>query len=259
MQPTTNALAHIEVLRKSQQQFEETSNRYQTNIDFREQANYAHQQIIKTQSYGDFSLLNADPHSIHEAFMLTAILGISLNPHRDYAYLTSRWNVGQGKLECKLEIGYRGYQYLAACAGVIKRADAMLIYSKDDFAYHGPRQEVQHRITSLSTSLEARGEMAGGYCMAELIDGSICTTVMSPEELTAIETEMLAAAGDGFSVWKGPFRDQMRIKTVIRRAWKQWEMLVESLGADSDLMKRVSNLSQQDESDADNADLPVTE
>ncbi len=62
-----------------------------------------------------------------------------------------------------------------------------------------------------------RGQLAGGYCQTELIDGSFKTTVMPPEEILAIEEQGKAM---GNEAWLSVHVDQMREKTLIKRHWK---------------------------------------
>ena len=211
---------------------------------YKEEAVYAHTQIMRTADKDKHSLMLATHESIMESLIMAANLRLSLNPRKNHAYLIPRWNGQLQALECHLDIGYRGYQYLAASAGAIKRADACLIHENDHFEYHGPRKDVVHTITNLSTAPEARGAMAGAYCVAELADGSLCTTVMSPEELQAVKAAALRLNGKGFTPWNGPFESQMYRKTMIRRSWKDWEMLVESVGGDKTFMQEVSNYAQ---------------
>lgn len=238
MSAPTQIPTFVNAIRAAEKLYQEQVSRSKLALVWREEAYFAHQQVERS-GQGDFSLMNCTPNSIAESIVQAAQFGLSLNPRKGYAYLVPRFNRKRRVVECHLEIGYRGYIKIAAQAGVIKRADANIIYSKDTFTYRGASERVTHVITSLSTDPTVRGQMAGGYCEAVLTDDTICTVTMSPEELLAIEQAALDNAY-GNTPWAGPFKDEMRKKTLIRRAWKTWESLVEAVGGNVELVNAVS-------------------
>lgn len=209
----------------------------------REQIRVNHNKMVERNAVHQ-GLTNVIDHTLLNCIELGISMGLSFNTQRDFLHLIPRWINGSG-LECTLMIGYRGYKKIAADAGLFSRIDTQLVYENDVFEFHGVDKPVVHRVTSLSE--KARGQLAGGYCVAKLKDSDTCiTTVMSPEELQAVKTTA-TRGGKGFSPWSGPFASQMYLKTVIRRAWKDWEYNIELLGLSSNVMSKVKSIHTEEE------------
>ncbi|MCE2571671.1 recombinase RecT [Motilimonas eburnea] len=188
------------------------------NLNFDNEYNFAYMQLNKQPA-----LAYAPVNTIFHAFMQAMELGLTLDPRKQQCYLTSVTNPqNPAQVKCQIEIGYRGYLLVATRAGVIVRADAAVVYAKDEFEYYGPYEKVKHVVKTLSTDPSARGAIDGGYVMAKTPSGSILTTTMSAQELFAAEEASIAMRGTQ-SLYMSAWADEMRKSALLRRAWKQWE------------------------------------
>lgn len=172
-------------------------------------------------------------------------LGLSFNPIRNFLHLIPRWSKGSMAIECTLMVGYRGYKKLAANSGVFGNIRTELVRQNDEFQIIDD-DKIHHVVHSLSDA--ERGDIKGGYCVAnfkEPIDGSTAIiTKMGIEDLTAIEA---SAKGTGYSPWVGPFKSQMYKKSIVRRAWSDWEYIIEESLGSSKLMNRMTALHEQED------------
>ena len=222
------------------------------NLDINRELHFVAEQVrlshnkMAERNAENMALSSVTPASLLNCIELGIEMGLSFNPQRDFVHLIPRFNKAVG-LEATLMIGYRGYKKIAADAGAFSRIDTQLVYENDVFEFNGVDKPVIHRVTTLSQ--EKRGALAGGYCMAKLknpgVDGEYIVTVMSPEELFAIEQQ--ASKNGGFSPWKGAFKSQMYLKSVIRRAWKDWEFIIEDLGLSNAVIQRVGEHHKREE------------
>lgn len=153
--------------------------------------------------------------SIVESFLKAAKLGLSLDPSEQFCFLRSQYDHSTGLYHTELGLGYKGVLRLAYRSGKVKQIVSNVFYNKDNFQFNGPNSKVTHSMTVLSTS--ARGNLAGGYCQTELVDGSFIVTVMPPEEILAIEEQGKSV---GNPAWLSAHVNQMREKTLILRHWK---------------------------------------
>lgn len=174
------------------------------------------------------SITSTPIYSIIETLLEIARTGLSICPAAQLAYLHVE-PISSTQLITKLGYQYRGFLALANRSGVIAFIHADIIYTKDEFSFNGQREKVTHRVKSLSPSL--RGEFGGGYCTSELIDGSIITTTMTPEEILAIEYEAKTYQS---SAWNGPFVDELRRKTLIRRHWKTLSRVLDAMNKNNE-------------------------
>lgn len=161
---------------------------------------------------GNLSLMemaSKNPDQLKRALLTGAGIGLTLDPARQYAYLTVR----RGKLI--YDIGYRGLIKLAVDEGLVRHVKAELVHQKDRFEYRGPRERPLHTSADFFGD---RGPIVGGYCEAVLPDGSIVIETMRESEFK--EIAKLNADSDA---WKRDFSSgEMRKKTLVKRAAKWW-------------------------------------
>jgi recombination protein RecT len=188
------------------------------SLDFNAEAVFAYQLLSKN----DFSMAIADknPMSLKLAMVNLAATGLTLNPAHGYAYLVPR----DGAI--KLDISYRGFIKIATDAGSILWAKAELVYEGDEFVYHGPAHEPEHRCDPFGK----RTVIRGAYCIDKTADGSILCDTMTLAELEHVRNcseawKRPAAKGGPSGPWKDWGEEMMR-KTVIKRARKTWPQSV---------------------------------
>lgn len=191
-------------------------------VDYHEERQHL-MDLINATSYEELSIAKSTPETIVSAFLDIAIFGLSICSKKQLAFIIPKFETIFGHY-CHFYIGYKGYLKLASRNPRIKITTSDLVYSKDAFTYNGSREYVTHRTKYLSTA--TRGEVMGGYCTTELTDGTVVTTVMSPEELFEIEA---ACRANPNSSWNSPFIDEYRKKTLIRRHWKTLTTLAQGV------------------------------
>ena len=122
-----------------------------------------------------------DQDSFKRAIIDVAAIGLSLNPTMGLAYLVPR------KKKVILDISYKGWLKLGTESQAIKWAKADVVRENDIYEYVGVNKEPIHRFNPFA-SLESRGEVVGGYCLAKTHDGEfILTQMMQLESLVNIQ------------------------------------------------------------------------
>jgi phage RecT family recombinase len=188
-------------------------------------------QILKNNGYLMRAAMES-PDSLQQAITNIAAIGLSLNPAEKLAYLIPR-NVkikgdkGQPDkwvTRVYLEPSYMGLIRLATDSGSIKWAQALIVYSNDEYTDNGPGEKPEHKFKAFD-KLEKRGDFVGVYCVAKTMDGDYLTTSMTAEEIIGIRDR-----SEGWKAWikdkrtcpwVTDFNEQAK-KTVIRRAFKTW-------------------------------------
>lgn len=174
-------------------------------LDFKQECMFARQQVTKNNFTQGVATQN--PVSLKSAICNVAAIGVSLNPALAHAYLVPR----DGGI-C-LDISYRGLVKLATDSGAILWAKTELVYENDTFAWNGPNSAPDHNADVFGD----RGELKGGYCLAKLPDSSVMVEIMTIVEMDQIQATSKAANGP----WK-TWPDEMRKKSVTKRASKSW-------------------------------------
>lgn len=163
-------------------------------------------------------LAECDPESLADVLLQAAGVGLSLNPALGHLYPIPYRE--DGVKRAQVTIGYRGLIAMAAAADTIKFIQGNLVREKDPvfrvFTTTGGRQ-IEHE-----EARGPRGDVTHAYCLAHFTNGGHHVEVMTAAELEACERAATARNAKGGAVWRGPFRSQMEIKSVIRRAWKFW-------------------------------------
>jgi recombination protein RecT len=170
-------------------------------VTWAEESQFAHQALQKNDRLAACGL-----HTIQNAIINVAAVGLTLNPSLGYAYLVPEKN------ECALRVSFKGLLKIATDSGSIKWAKAEIVKKNDAFEYRGPCEMPVHTMNPFSD----RGETIGVYCIAKTHDGDYLVDVMGIEEINKIQN---AAKTD--YVWKS-WRDEMIKKAIIKRSSKQW-------------------------------------
>lgn len=172
-------------------------------------------QILNDNSYLA-EVACGNPESLKQAVINVAAIGLSLSPIHKQAYLVPR----KGRV-C-LDISYQGFKDLATSRGAILSTKAVLVCEKDEFEYLGEFTQPRHKMDPFIN----RGEIRGGYCIANLPTGAVMVDFMSLGEIYNIRdrSEGYKAYVDKkakTTVWVTDEREMIK-KTLIRRAYKSW-------------------------------------
>lgn len=171
---------------------------------FLKEASFAMQIINNNPTVGKCS-----KDSILAAVYNVALTGLTLNPVFGYAYLVPRGG------KCVLDISYKGFVYVAKLNGGITDVKANCIYEGDQFeAEEGSNPTIYHKPDYFGK----RDKILGVYCVATLADGTKKHEIMNEAEVEKCRAVSAMKSGE---IWK-KWTDEMRKKTVIRRARKLW-------------------------------------
>ena len=198
-------------------------------------------QVLQGNQY----LAKCVPHTIQNAIVNVASIGLTLNPARGYAYLVPEYSKGNGGQECQLRISFKGLMKIATDSGQIDWVKADVVKANDKFSFNGAWEMPTHQMDPFGD----RGQAIGVYCVAKLSNGGQITDVMNWEEVNKIK-----ACAKTQQVWE-KWPEEMAKKAIIKRASKQWpntelrldtaiEMLNEAEGSES-LQKQEKTIKQK--------------
>jgi recombination protein RecT len=118
-------------------------------------------------------------------------------------------------------------QYMPMVAGILKKVrnsgdlatiGAHVVYENDTFSYTlGDDERIDHKPLLVGD----RGKPVLTYAIAKTKDGGIYREVMTEAQIQAVRN--VSRARDN-GPWSGPFADEMRRKTAIRRLSKRLPM-----------------------------------
>lgn len=186
-------------------------------------------------------ILKCDPSSVKDSFLNIVAMGLSLNPALGQVAFVPRWNTKKGGLQCTSSPMFRGLIHLAHNSGLIAQLSADIVHVDDKFrCMQGTSPVLEHEPSVFGSSNHNinlldldNNDLVAAYCIAWLKTSSIPhITVMYLEDILQIANaseafnpnEKRRKAGATPSgpwlTWPG----QMAIKSVIRRATKQWPM-----------------------------------
>lgn len=154
-------------------------------------------------------------HTVQNAIINVAAVGLTLNPALGYAYLVpegTKQPDGKWKDECKLRVSFKGLLKIATDSGSILWAKAEVVKEKDTFEYRGPCEKPSHVMNPFGD----RGETVGVYCIAKTHQGDYLVDIMDANEIAKIRN-----AAKTKNVWDA-WPDEMAKKAIIKRASKQW-------------------------------------
>jgi len=170
---------------------------------YKKEAMFAMQAVEKSEW-----LQKCHPHTIKNAVINVASIGLTLNPANAYAYIVPR-----DGMAC-LDVSYKGLIKLATDSGSVMWVKSVLVYADDEFEMRGIDEIPHHKFDPFKKD---RGEVIGGYCVAKLHDGTYMIDTMSREELDKVQDTSKAKNGP----WKTWPLEMMK-KTLIKRASKTW-------------------------------------
>jgi recombination protein RecT len=170
-------------------------------VSWAEESQFAIQAI-----QGNDSLAKCAPHTVQNAIINVAAVGLTLNPAYGYAYLVPEAG------DCKLRISFKGLCKVATDSGAIKWVRAEVVCDGEEFEYLGPCAMPIHKITNPFS----RGKTIGVYCVAKTHEGDVLTDIMG-----LADVEKIKAKAKTKNVWNEWF-DEMAKKAIIKRASKQW-------------------------------------
>lgn len=179
-------------------------------VNYDKESIFAMQALMKN----DYAtkVANSNQQSVHLAMINVASTGLTLNPANGYAYLVPR----DGAIV--LDISYKGLIKIATDSGSIAWARADMVYSTDEFTYHGPAKMPGHVSDPFRKD---RGDIVGCYCIAKTKNGDILTEVMPIAEIEKIRSISTAYSKANKGPWV-EFFEQMAKKAVMKRASKTW-------------------------------------
>lgn len=122
-----------------------------------------------------------------------------------------------------LMTGYKGILKMVRNSGELASINAGVVYEKDKFDYYVDEkgEHLEHR----PTFSKDRGLPIVTYCIARTKGNKEpYIEVMPEEEVEACKKSSVAFKKGYDTPWKGPFADEMRKKTVIRRIGKRLPM-----------------------------------
>lgn len=170
--------------------------------------------VVMTAVQSSPDLLNKDRQSLFEAAMKCAQDGL----------------LPDGR-EAALVIHGAKVTYMPMVAGILSKVRrsgelltiaAHVVYEKDDFDYAlGDDERIEHR----PYLGEDRGKPIITYAVARTKDGGVYREVMTEAQVMAVKAVSRAKNGP----WSGPFADEMRRKTAIRRLSKRLPMSTDLL------------------------------
>lgn len=119
--------------------------------------------------------------------------------------------------------GYKGILKMVRNSGELASINAGVVYEKDTFEYYVDEkgEHLMHR----PAFVKERGAPIQTYCIARTKGNTEpYIEVMHEEEVENCKKQSAAVKGGYDTPWKGPFADEMRKKTVIRRISKRLPM-----------------------------------
>lgn len=138
--------------------------------------------------------------------------------------------------------GYKGILKMVRNSGELASINAQVVYEKDTFEYY--IDEKGEHILHKPVFGKDRGKPLQTYCIARTKGNpEPYVEVMTEEEIESCKNSSSAVKGGYDTPWKGPFADEMRKKTVIRRIAKRLPMSTDlntAVYADDELMSVAS-------------------
>lgn len=120
---------------------------------------------------------------------------------------------------CKLMVGYKGLLKMVRNSGELASINANVVYEADLFEFY--TDENGEHIKHAPKFVKDRGKPIISFCIARIKgDGQPYVEVMTEDEVQACKK----MSKSDESPWNGPFADEMRKKTVIRRISKRLPM-----------------------------------
>lgn len=149
------------------------------------------------------------------AVMQVAQLGLEVGPLGE-AYLIPYSNNKERRMECQLQLSYKGLLTLLYRSGQAVSVQAQTVHENDEFSYElGLHPDLKH-IPARSN----RGSAIAYYAVVNLKDGGFLFEVMSREDVENHAKRYSQSYGKSASPWSGDSFDSMAKKTVLKRCLK---------------------------------------
>ncbi|MCP4272537.1 MAG: DNA recombinase [Gammaproteobacteria bacterium] len=236
----SNQLTIPQCLDQAQSKFNTIAVKNNDLVKWEEEKQFA-MQTLQGNSY----IAKCVPHTIINAVVNVASIGLTLNPARGYAYLVPEYSKANGGQECQLRISFKGLMKIATDSGQIDWVKADVVKANDKFSFNGAWELPTHQMDAFGD----RGNPIGVYCVAKLSNGGQITDVMKWDEVMKIKS-----CAKTQNVWE-KWPEEMAKKAIIKRASKQWpntelrldtaiDMLNENEGSES-LQKQEKTIKQK--------------
>ena len=199
------------------------------------QGNLVHweeESMFALQALSHNSLLQkCDPHSVRDAVINVAAIGLSLNPQLHHIALIPRYSKQAKGYLCHADPMYQGMIKLATDSGSVLQTWCAVVYKGEiedkRFEYRtGSHPFLNHEPDPFKTY--KMSEAVGAYCCAEIRNSTHPhITFMSRAEILKARdaSEMIKKALKNNEKIRGPWADwesEMWCKTVLKRAQKMW-------------------------------------
>lgn len=177
-------------------------------------------------------------HINADRFIRTALTAIQTNPSlmecNRNSLLAAVLKASQDGLNCDGReaalVPFKGnVQYIPMLGGILKKIrnsgelvsiTAQMVYSNDQFSYWVDN-EGEHITHTPDLLCDDRGAEIGAYAIATTKDKGVYIEVMTSKQLISVRDVSRAKE---FGPWSGPFADEMKKKTVIKRLAKRLPM-----------------------------------
>jgi len=173
-------------------------------------------------------LQGCEPDSFGEVLLESAGVGLSLNPTLGHLYVVP-YNKKDGGRRATVSVGYRGMVHLATSSGAVRNIQGGHVYARDTFRTWTDETGAHVHHEAFRGSRKERGALTHVYVLAWFPNGGHHLEVMDADQLKACEEAASKRNTKGGAVWRGPFRDTMELKAVIRRARKFWPTMTPEL------------------------------
>ena len=202
-----------QIVKRAENRFNQIADRHKL-VTWVEESQFALQAIR-----GNEKLAQCAPHTVHNAIINVASIGLTLQPALGYAYLVPESikykdanNRDYWQQECSLKVSFKGLMKIATDSGSIMWCKAEIVKEQDTFEYNGPCALPNHTMQPFGN----RGKTVGVYCIAKTHDGDYLVDIMDQSEIAKIKN-----AAKTKYVWDA-WPDEMAKKAIIKRASKQW-------------------------------------
>ena len=182
-------------------------------------------QALMANSYL-LEIAKENQQSLKNAIFNLALIGITLNPVKQLAFLVPRKVMGK-KMVC-LDISYRGLAGIAMDSGSVKHINPYIVYTFDDYFSYEVVDGVAHtkHKKSMSPPEDFIKNMSGtfwkyllcGYISAILHDGTVITTEPHPKWKLEKAMKTSKTVSDD-TPWR-THPDEMCAKTLVKHASK---------------------------------------
>lgn len=199
--------------------------------------------IVTTEMRRNPKLAECSRDSLLGAIMLSAQVGLEPSPLGD-AYMIPTYNGKTKTLDCRFEIGYRGYLRLVRNSEEVSTIYAESVCENDEFELiRGTENKIIHK-----PNLKDRGNPYGYYAMAKMKDGSFDFEFMNIEQID--KRKAVSQGKDSqYSPWQQWF-DEMAKKTVLKALCKRLPLspeLAKNLYVDGGIGRKVDNPQHEDD------------